>query len=528
MVKIRMEFDRSKYPALPGVYLMKDSSGTVIYVGKATSLKDRLSQYFRSNNSTKTRMLVSNISSIDFILAKDANEALILESNLIKTNQPKYNMVLKDAKHYSYLAITNEQFPRLLVARKNSKGKFRVRASKFFGPFVDGSKRAISARYLRKLFKVRICTTLPKKECLQYHLGNCDAPCINKISTEDYQKNIDSLCSVLSGKTAAKQIIESLTLRMKDASQKQDFEAAVQLRDQISSLSIFFERQNVEKIRTNDDDFIWFETLGDSLHIQIIKTRNGVIVKTEKHTEIINAQEEPELLFCTQYYPNSDSLPDRIYSNLSPDQMESLNQFYGSKVFFTPTKDKNQLVKMASNSLAHLTIDHSVIELQKQLSLPNSPITIETFDISTLFGENTVSSMVQFVNGSPNKSGYRKFIIKTVIGQDDFSSMKETVLRRYSRLKKEGSPMPDLIVIDGGPGQLHSAISALMELGLEIPICSLAKKEEEIFLPNKMHSIRLPKTNLGLKLLQRGRDEAHRFAITFHKKRRSKSTFVKL
>lgn len=522
-----MEFDRSKYPALPGVYLMKDSSGSVIYVGKASSLKDRLSQYFRSNNSTKTRMLVSNIASIDFVLAKDPNEALILESNLIKTNQPKYNMVLKDAKHYSYLAITSEEFPRLLVARKNSKGKFRVKASKFFGPFVDGSKRAISARYLRKLFKVRICTTIPKKECLQYHLGNCDAPCINKISNQDYQKNIDSLCNVLSGKSAAKQIIESLTLRMKDASQNQDFESAAQIRDQISSLSIFFERQNVEKIRTNDDDFIWFETIGDKLHIQIIKTRNGVIVKTEKQSEPINAQEDYEVLFCTQYYPNKDALPDRVYSNLSQDSMNSLNEFYATHVFFAPTKDKNQLVKMASSSLAHSTVVPSVIELQKQLSLPNPPITIETFDISTLFGENTVSSMVQFVNGSSNKSGYRKFIIKTVVGQDDFSSMKETVLRRYSRLKKEGLSMPDLIVIDGGPGQLHSATSALMELGLEIPICSLAKKEEEIFLPNKMHSIRLPKSNIGLKLLQQGRDEAHRFAITFHKKRRKKATFDK-
>ncbi len=499
---------------------MKDNLGQVIYVGKATSLRDRLSQYFNKPDRYKTKLLVSHISSIDFVITKDPIEALILESNLIKNYQPKYNMILKDAKHYAYLAVTNEEFPRLIVARKNSKNQFRVKAAKFYGPFVEGSKRSISARYLRKLFKIRICTKLPKKECLQYHLGNCDAPCINGISKENYGKNVDALDSVLEGKEKAHEIIKTLEERMKTDSKLLEYEKAATIRDQIESLKIFFQRQSVEKIRNNDEDYVWFSRIGVKLHAQMLRSRNGVISKSEKYSNDINDQEEPEKAFCIQYY-TKDNLPDRIYSNLSEIDMQELNQALGN-IFIKAGREKMKVLEIAAKSLVQGEVDQAVLKIKDELKLENNPVVIETFDNSNLFGENAVASMVQFVNGLPNKSEYRRFGIKTVEGIDDFSSMKEVVFRRYSRLLKEGGTLPDLILIDGGAGQLHAAIDGLEQAGVKIAICSIAKREEEIYLPNRMETIKMERSNKALKLLQQCRDEAHRFAITYHRLLRKK------
>jgi excinuclease ABC subunit C len=512
-------FDRSKYPDLPGVYIMKDKSGSVLYVGKASSLRSRISSYFGSPDQLKTRLLAGQIDSIDFIVTKNPNEALILESNLIKNYQPKYNMILKDAKHFSYLAVTDEAFPRLLVARKNSSGKFRVKAAKFYGPFVEGSKRAISARYLRKLFKIRICPKLPKKECLQYHLGNCDAPCIGKISREEYARNVQSLASVLEGKEKARGLISDLSSRMKAASSALDYEKAAALRDQIGSLKIFFERQRVERTKDTDEDFLWFQRIGDSLHILVLRSRSGVIGRTEKHHAAIREQEDPEASFCTQYY---SELPHAIYSNLAPDEISKLNAAFGTGAFRVPGKEKLKILEMAAKSLTYGEIDPAVIRLKEELGLENNPIVIETFDISTLFGEESVGSMVQFVNGKPNKDGYRRFKIRTVEGQDDFSMIKEVVQRRYSRLLAEGERMPDIVLIDGGAGQLHAAMDGMDEAGVRLPIAALAKKEEEIYLPNRMETLRLARSNPALKLLMNCRDEAHRFAITYQRLRRGK------
>ncbi|MFN7990587.1 MAG: excinuclease ABC subunit UvrC [Candidatus Micrarchaeia archaeon] len=514
-----MMFERSRYPELPGVYLMKDREGEIIYVGKAGSLRSRLSQYFHSPEGLKTRLLVSRIETIDFVITKDAKEALILESNLIKSYQPKYNMLLKDAKHYSYLALTDERFPRLLVARKNSSGRFRVKAARLFGPYVEGSKRAISARYLRKLFKIRICGKLPKKECLQYHIGNCDAPCINNITAEDYRKNVDALCSVLEGKSGAQRIIESLGARMIEASKALDYERAASLRDQMDSLRIFFDRQRVERVRKSDEDFLWFQRIGDTLHVQILRSRNGVIGRTEKHSMAIKEQEDPELSFCIQYY---SELPDAVYSNLAPEAAGRLNDALPPGVFRVPGKEKMKVLDIAAKSLVHGEIDPSVLKLKEELGLDSNPLVIEAFDISTLFGEESVGSMVRFVNGRPDKDGYRRFRIKTVEGQDDFSMMKEVVSRRYSRLLQEGGPMPDLVLIDGGAGQLHAAMDGMDLAGVRLPVAAIAKKEEEIYLPNRMDTVRMSRADPALKLLQRCRDEAHRFAVTFQRLRRGK------
>lgn len=514
-----MNFDRSKYPDLPGCYLMKDAEGEVIYVGKAFSLRSRISQYFGPQEDPKTSLLARRINSVDFVVTKDEKEALILESNLIKNYQPKYNLVLKDAKHYSYLAVTAEKFPRLLVARKSSAGRFRIKGAKFYGPYVEGSKRAISSRYLRKLFKIRICTKLPKKECLQYHIGNCDAPCIGNISREDYSRNVDSLRSVLEGKEGARKIIESLSRRMKAASDSLDYEKAASIRDQIESLRIFFDRQRVERVTKADEDFLWFQRIGGVLHVQILRSRNGVIGKTEKHSIDIREQEDPELSFCIQYYKEP---PDHVYSNLPQPDVAKANLALSTGAFRIPGREKLKVLDIAAKSLTFGELDPAVLKIREELRLDVNPIVIETFDISTLFGEESVGSMVRFVNGKPDKSNYRKFRIKSVEGQDDFSMMREVVFRRYSRLLREGERMPDLVLIDGGAGQLHAAMDGMEEAGIRLPVAAIAKKEEEIYLPNRMETVRLQKSDTALKLLQRCRDEAHRFAVSFQRLRRGK------
>ncbi|MFH0738105.1 MAG: excinuclease ABC subunit UvrC [Candidatus Micrarchaeota archaeon] len=514
-----MRFEREKYPDLPGVYLMKDERGSVIYVGKAISIRSRLSQHFQTDTS-KARAMVPLVESVDFVVTKDGNEALILESNLIKNYQPRYNMLLKDAKHYSYLAITGEEFPRLMVARRNSQGKLKMKGARVFGPFTEGSKRAISARYLRKLFKIRICgKELPKKECLQFHLGNCDAPCVGKITASDYSKNTDALASVLEGKAGAKELISSLTERMSAASGSQDYEKAASLRDQIGSLGIFLDRQRVEGRQHTDEDFLFFQRVGKTLYVQILRSRAGVIGKTESHAMAIKEQEEPEISFCLQYYVE---VPDKVYTNLHPIELETINEALKTDAFVVPGRDKAKVLEIAASSLIHGRIEPAIIRLKDALGLKHHPIIIETFDISTLFGSESVGSMVQFINGVPNKAGYRRFKIKSVEGQDDFAMMKEVVSRRYSRLLGEGAPMPDLVLIDGGAGQIHAAMDGMDIAGVRLPVAGLAKKEEEIYLPNRMEPLSLPRSDMGLKLLQRCRDEAHRFAVSYQRLRRKK------
>ncbi len=515
-----MMFERGRYPEAPGVYLMKSGDGTVIYVGKASSLRNRLSQYFSKGRDIKTSALVSHISSIDFVITKDEKEALILESNLIKSYQPKYNLCLKDAKHFSYLALSGEKFPRLLLARKNPSGAFRIKGAQFYGPFVEGSKRAVSARYLRKLFRIRICgTKMPKKACLQFHLGNCDAPCVGNISEAEYLKNVEALRSILEGKGQAGVLIGSLRTRMAEASAAMDYERAMSLRGQMESLKIFYDRQRVEKKHGYDEDYLWFQKIGANLHVQVLRSRHGVIGKVEKHSMAMKEQEDPEVSFCIQYY---SEIPDRIYSNLSDQTIKLLNIALGTEAFSHPGRENAKVLEIAARSLILGEVDASVLRLREKLDLDNNPITIETFDISTLFGEESVGSMVKFVNGKPDKEGYRRFKIKTVSGQDDFAMMKEVVSRRYERLMKEGGSLPDLVLIDGGAGQLHAAMDAMEEAGVRIPVAAIAKKEEEIYLPNRMETVRMERSDSALKLLQRCRDEAHRFAVTYQRLRRGK------
>lgn len=515
-------FERSKYPARPGAYIMRDSSSKVLYVGKAKSLRSRLSSYFSSPKDAKTSALLQKVASIDFVLARNEDEALVLEQNLIKSYLPKYNILLKDAKAYSYLAITDERFPRLLTARKNSSGRFRIKARKFFGPYTEGAKREVSARFLRKLFTVRVCKSLPKKECLQFHLGNCDAPCIGKISEGEYAQNISSLSSFLEGKrSASSKILSSLQKRMESASESRDYELAASLRDQVSALRMLFGRQDVERMGSLEEDYLWFERVGNTLYVQKLHSVRGVISGSEKLSAKINSQEEPEIAFCMQHY---EALPDRVFSNLPKSSMEKLNSALSPRdiPFRKPPREKSKILHIARDSLIQGEIAPAILKLKEELRLASNPVIIETFDISTLFGESSVGSMVRFTNAKPDKSSYRKFIIRESKGQDDFAMMNEIVRRRYYSLLKEGAPLPGLILIDGGLGQLHSAMSALSSLGVSTPVISIAKKEEEIYASDSTKPLKLKKSNPALKLLMQCRDEAHRFAISFHRKRRGK------
>ncbi|MBD3389612.1 excinuclease ABC subunit C [Candidatus Micrarchaeota archaeon] len=514
-----LSFIRSSYPTKPGAYIMRNKKGEVIYVGKATNIRSRLSSYFAKSNSQKTRALISKTASIDFVVAKDETEALILEANLIKSYLPHYNILLKDAKHFSYLAITDEEFPRLITARKNSAGKFRVSAKRFFGPFIEAQKRAVSAAYLRKLFRLRVCKSLPKKECLQYHIGNCSAPCIGKTSKEEYVQNVKSLIEVLEGKREAKKIIAELKERMSKASEKEDFELAMRIRNQIESLEIFFERQSAETRSETEEDYLFFQKIKNTLFVQELQVRRGIISAGKKHLAKINSQEEPEVAFVLQHYAYSEP-PQKVYANLSLPQRRKLNLAFGRECFAKPGAKKAKILKIASDSLIPKDADAAVLELKDALKLPKAPMEIETFDISTLFGKNTVGAMSSFSNAEPKKSGYRKFLIRSKQTQDDYAAIYEIVSRRYSSLLKRDLKLPDLILIDGGPGQLRSAERALEYAGAEIPICSLAKKEEVVYLPGKKRPIKLPARSMALRLLQKCRDEAHRFAVSYHRKRR--------
>ena len=505
---------------------MKNKEGDVIYVGKAKSLRDRLSSYFSGTRNLKTTVLVGQIEQIEFLLTKTEREALILESNFIKSYQPKYNMMLKDARHYSYLAITDEKFPRLMIARKNSSGKFRIKAKKYFGPFVDEGKRAVSARFLRNLFKVRICNKLPKKECLAYHLGNCEAPCVGKVSSEEYNSKIETLAKILGGKDSIENLKNSMADKMREYAKNEQFESAKNLRDQINSLDIFANKQRIERNpNMQNEDYIWIEKTKKEVFFQIIKSRNGVISKSEKQKITVNEQEHAEILFLYNYYEAENDVI--VYSNLEQKENEYLNGIFESEKFKVVPKNKQKILEIARESLNQNDLEISVTKLREELELEREPIIIETFDISTLFGENNVASMVQFVNGRANKKEYRKFMIKSIDKQNDFSAMKEVVYRRYSRLISQKETLPDLIVIDGGVGQLHAAMDGLKEANCTVAICSLAKEFEEVFMPGKMSSIKMDKKNPALKLLQMGRDEAHRFALTFQRLRRKKKMIEK-
>jgi len=507
---------RSDIPHLPGCYLFRQK-GKIIYIGKAKDLKKRVSSYFKKkDHDAKTQLLVEQADDVDFIVTQNEIEALILENNLIKKNQPHFNINLKDAKRYAYLQRTEEDFPRLLLARKRTKGKF-------FGPFVSGAERDQIRKLCLRMFKLRTCKRMPKKACLRHHINLCTAPCIGNVTKEQYAKQVRKAELLLSGHTS--ELMREMGQEMKQAAAEQNFEHAMLLRDQLQALEYLSEKQNMERQKKFDEDIINYKLFEDRVYMMLFNIHRGTLINKQEFDFRFN----PDFLeeFIVQYYSEHD-VPKEI---IVPDAVDNsvtrfLEQRRKTKVKVAVPKigDKRKLLDLVQKNIEISFFGDitKLEELQKKLRLNDLPVIIETFDISHLQGTGMVGSMVQFRNAKPDKSNYRRFRIKTVENIDDFASIAEVVRRRYSRLKQENAEMPNLVVIDGGKGQLSAALRELERLYLKIPIISIAKRDEEIFFPYSRFPLKLDKKEKALQFIQEMRDEAHRFAISYNRLLRKK------
>lgn len=502
---------------------MKDSEKQIIYIGKAKNLKNRVKSYFLKNQNYKTQKLVENIDDIEFVITDNESEAFLLESNMIKKYRPRFNIELKDQQRYTYLRISDEKFPRLLVARRTRDGKF-LGKGKIFGPFTQGSSKLLTIGTLRKAFQIRICKTLPKKVCLEYHLGNCEGPCEFKEAQEKYSQHVNDLQDVLKGKDQTKIFTQKLENEMKQAADLQQFERAKDIRDTLIRLGSLQTKQKMEYIDNSDEEYFGMGEKDQSITVMNFRMINGVIRDSDKFFfDLVGDNSFSSFLF--QYY-STHKIPKFIIVSHLPENkvlLESLlTEQAGFKVeILCPSKGKRKDIIdliLKNISLIHLQgADPGLIQLKETLNLPEIPRVIECFDISNHGEDFAVGSMSMFVDGKPHKSGYRKFKIKTVSGRDDFAMIGEVIKRRYYRLLEEKSELPDLILIDGGKGQLNAALSSLQSLGITLSCVSLAKENEEVFVPNQKNPILIPKNNSGLKILQHARDETHRFGVAYNR-----------
>lgn len=520
-----MTFDISKItiPTDPGIYLMKDSDRKIIYIGKAKNLKKRVKSYFLKNQNYKTQKLVENISDIEFVLTDNESEAFLLESNMIKKYRPIFNIELKDQQRYTYLRISDEKYPRLLVARRTRDGKF-LGKGKTFGPFTQGSSKLLTIGALRKAFQIRICKTLPKKVCLEYHLGNCEGPCEFKDAQERYPKHVAALEEVLKGKNQTKVFTKKLEEEMHQAAELQQFERAKDIRDTLIRLGSLQTKQKMEYVENSDEEYFGIGIQEQSATVMNFRMINGVIRDSDKFFfDLVGDNTFSNFLF--QYY-STHKIPKHVIVSELPENQKLLESLLSEQAGFTvkistPTKGKKK--DIINLILKNIKLIHTkggepgLVELKDILHLPVIPNVIECFDISNHGEDFAVGSMAQFVNGKPNKSGYRKFKIKTVSGRDDFAMIGEVIKRRYYRLLEENSELPDLIVIDGGKGQLNAATKSLHALGLKLPCISLAKENEEVYLPKTKKPVIIAKSKPSLKILQHARDETHRFGVAYNR-----------
>jgi len=520
-----MTFDISKIslPTNPGIYLMKDSGRKIIYIGKAKNLKNRVKSYFLKNQNYKTQKLVENISDIEFILTDNESEAFLLESNMIKKHRPRFNIELKDQQRYTYLRISDEKYPRLLVSRRTRDGKF-LGKGKTFGPFTHGSSKLLTIGTLRKAFQIRICKTLPKKVCLEYHLGNCEGPCEFKDAQERYPNHVAALEQVLKGKNQTRIFSKKLEEEMRQAANHQQFERAKDIRDTLFRLGNLQTKQKMEYVKNSDEEYFGIGIKEQTVTVMNFRMINGVIRDSDKFFfDLVGDNSFSNFLY--QYY-STHKIPKFILVSILPDNQKLLESLLSEQAQFTvkilaPNKGKKK--DIINLILKNIELIHSkggepgLIELKEILNLPTIPNIIECFDISNHGTDFAVGSMSRFVDGIPNKSGYRKFKIKTVSGRDDFAMIGEIIKRRYYRLLEENSELPDLILIDGGKGQLNAALKSLESLGLKLPCISLAKENEEVFLPKKKNPVVIPKNKSSLKILQHARDETHRFGVAYNR-----------
>ncbi|UCE37040.1 MAG: excinuclease ABC subunit C [Thermoplasmata archaeon] len=510
--------DFSNIPSNPGCYLFLDKKNNVIYVGKAKNLKKRVGSYFKKIDlDPKTEVMLEYVDSVDFIATDNEVEAIILENNLIKKNSPKYNIDLKDSKRFAYIQLTDDDFPRILYARRPS-GK-----GKFFGPFVSAAARDDIIWVLKKTFQIRTCKRMPKKACLRHHINLCLAPCIGKVSKRSYSEVIHKVEMVLKGKTG--ELVKTLTYEMKDASQKEDYEQALELRNQISAINWLKEKQDMQRLKRYNEDILNYVVKGGKVYLILFNIYKGILENKQEFEFNYNDDFLEE--FIVQYYsensvPKELILPENIDDSIVSFLKDKRDGAVGVKV---PQKgDKKRLLDLVQMNveLTFFGDTEKLVDLKNKLKLQDVPTVIECFDVSHLSGTSTVASMVQFRNAKPDKSNYRRFKIRTVEGIDDFAAIGEVVKRRYKRLKKENQSMPDLIIIDGGMGQLNSALNQLSKLELKIPVISIAKRFEQIYVPGLSFPISLDKKSKAQKLIQEIRDEAHRFALSYSKVLRKK------
>ncbi|MED1204847.1 excinuclease ABC subunit UvrC [Heyndrickxia acidicola] len=523
-------------PDQPGCYLMKDRQGTIIYVGKAKVLKNRVRSYFTGSHDGKTQRLVSEIEDFEYIVTSSNLEALILELHLIKKHDPKYNIMLKDDKTYPYLKLTNERHPRLIITRKVKKDK-----GKYFGPYPNAQAANETKKLLDRLYPLRKCTTLPDRACLYYHLGQCLAPCVKDIQEAQYKEIIDQISRFLNG--GYKEIKEELTKKMQDAAENLEFERAKEYRDQISHIDATMEKQKMTTNDLVDRDVFGFAYDKGWMCVQVFFIRQGKLIERDVSMfPIYNEPEEEFLTFLGQFYSKPSHIkPKEILINEHADK-ELAEQLLETRVLQPKKGQKRELVKLAEkNASIALTEKFSLIERDEERTIKAvenlgtamgiyTPYRIEAFDNSNIQGTNPVSAMVVFIDGKAEKKEYRKYKIKTVEGPNDYESMREVIRRRYTRVLREGLPLTDLIIIDGGKGQIEAARDILEnELGLEIPVAGLAKddkhKTSQLLFGSPLEIIPLERNSQEFYLLQRIQDEVHRFAITFHRDLRGKSAF---
>lgn len=554
----------SMIPTKPGVYIMKDQTGQIIYVGKAVSLRHRVRSYFQpsAKHSPRIASMVEQVAGVEFITTSSEVEALALECNLIKANRPKYNVRLRDDKQYPWLKVTwQEPYPRVFMVRRPQKD-----GARYFGPYTNtGSMREIF-RLLRKVFPIRTCKkqlgspgeeTARSREvrpCLNYHIGRCLGPCSGSVDPAEYRRNVQDFCSVLEGNPEG--LVASLTEKMKAAAANMEYEKAAAFRDKLRALHRVVERQVVVSTEVKDRDVFGMAKAEEGSMVLVLQIRRGKLIARDSYYypgEDLEEQEDFFRAFLLQYYDDREYIPKEVLIPCPLADQEVITAWFREKMqkavyLIHPQRgEKYRLLKMAMDNAAIVlnqelirraekdaSAAQSLDSLAQALALPEKPERIEAFDISNFQGAQPVASMVVFVNGLPQNTAYRRFRIQGVTGINDFAMMQEAVRRRFTRGLKEKAGeteekgfdvFPDLLVIDGGKGQLSAVVEVLTELGLgEQPVISLAEKEEEIFLPNRSAPLVLPRTDEGLKLLQRVRDEAHRFAVTFHRSLREKKT----
>ena len=562
-------------PAKPGVYLMRDSSGDVLYVGKAAGLRSRVSSYFasRAKLPRKIANMVGKVADYEYIVTESEQEALILECNLIKEHQPPFNARLKDDKSYPFIKIdVSEDFPQVYITRRVNKD-----GSRYFGPFASAGSVRRTLNLLKKLFPYRSCTKTitgnDARPCLDYHIHRCIGPCIGAVDKQEYAEVIDQVILFLEGKT--NKVVGSIKRRMLDAADSLEFEKAAVLRDQLTAIEKVNEGQKVLHLTSENVDVIATAPGSREAWVEVFFIRQGKLIGRDNFLMAGTQDDEPNKIltaFVKQFYDATPYVPPRILLQHPLEEADSIVKWLrekskGNVRLHVPQRgEKRRLVQMvaenAEQGLEQLRVkqtsdtaamDAAMLELQEALSLPYPPKRIECYDISNIQGTNAVGSMVVFEDAKPKKAHYRRFQIKSVKGVDDYSMMREMLTRRFKRLSQSRKPReldalegdvesaavsngnassknawgiePDLVLIDGGKGHLGAALQVFLELGInDIPLASLAKENEELFIPMMSESILLPRNSQGLYLVQRARDEAHRFAITFHRERRSKKS----